>query len=145
MQSAHKINPAIVALIAIVLVGLCTAAVVTWSGNGEDTPQQQESTDVDQYKDGAYQAEGEYLTPRGNETIRLTISITDDQINEAIVLPEGKSLEAKDYQSRFISNYKEHVIGKKINEVKLSRIAGSSLTSIGFNNALNQIKKDATK
>jgi hypothetical protein len=35
------------------------------------------------------------------------------------------------------------VVGKSVDEVSLSRVAGSSLTSLGFNNALTQIKEDA--
>jgi hypothetical protein len=51
--------------------------------------------------------------------------------------------EASQYQSQFISGYKSLVVGKSIDSVSLSRVSGSSLTSQGFNNALQQIKNQA--
>jgi hypothetical protein len=36
------------------------------------------------------------------------------------------------------------VVGKSLDDIKVSKVAGSSLTSGGFNKAIEQIKTDAT-
>jgi len=51
--------------------------------------------------------------------------------------------ESQHYQSRFLSGYKQYVVGKNISSVNLTNVSGSSLTPIGFDNALTQIKAQA--
>lgn len=50
---------------------------------------------------------------------------------------------AASYEKLFIGGIKAEVVGKKINDLKVSRVAGSSLTSQGFNAAVTKIKADA--
>jgi uncharacterized protein YpmS len=51
--------------------------------------------------------------------------------------------EAREYQSMFISGYKQQVVGKRISDISLSRVSGSSLTSQGFNSAIQKIESQA--
>lgn len=61
----------------------------------------------------------------------------------------GSSLElfgtgiAKAYQGLFQQNYAPQVNGKKIDTIKLGAVGGSSLTSGGFNAALQAIQDQA--
>ena len=64
--------------------------------------------------------------------------ITDTSATKGATDPE-----AEEYQNRFIKNYKNLVVGKSISNLSLSRVSGSSLTSIGFNDAIDQIKSQA--
>jgi hypothetical protein len=41
------------------------------------------------------------------------------------------------------ADYKQYVVGKKIDEVQLTKVSGSSLTPQGFNDALAKIKAEA--
>lgn len=169
MQQTKKLHPAVAALIVIVLVGIvASAAIVVTMNSGEeganrsatnsqhdmsnhshhhgatDQVKVPESTDISQYKDGTYSATGTYLSPGGRESIQLTVTIKDGVIASTAIKNNATDLEAKEHQELFSGHYKELIVGKKISEVEsLSRVAGSSLTSNGFNNALSQIKDDA--
>lgn len=150
-------NKAIIAIIVIVLLAVATAAVVMLTGKKEtpatsstDTTSQQttgsastSSTTGGSYKDGSYSAAGSYQTPGGSEKITVKVTLANGVINSVDVERDPTTREAEEYQGKFISGYKELVVGKKIDEVRLNRVAGSSLTPGGFNRALDQIKSDA--
>lgn len=154
MNQTKKLSPAIAALIVIVLVGIVASVAIVVKNNGGNalTTQNQttdpvasaSSTDTSTYKDGTYQATGTYVTPEGRETIQLTVTIKDGVIQDTSIDNSASNRESEQYQTRFKSNYKTLVVGKKLTEVgSLSRVAGSSLTSNGFNNALDEIKSNA--
>ena len=48
------------------------------------------------------------------------------------------------FQGEFIDGVNAIVVGKPIDELQVSKVSGSSLTSGGFNAAIDQIKKEAT-
>ena len=158
MNQTKKLHPAIAALIVVVLVGIvASAAIVVNNANKSDTSNTTGnqntstatepaavSTDTSTYADGTYDATGSYISPGGRESIKLSVTIKDGVITETSIENQATDSEAKQYQQMFSNNYKELIVGKKVTEVKsLSRVAGSSLTSNGFNDALDQIKSDA--
>ena len=164
MQKKPKIHPAVAALIVIVLVGIVASAAIVVSNNNKGTAENVDtsnfqtnshnhehvtdeaavdSTDVSEYKDGTYAATGTYLSPGGRESVQLTVTIKDGVITDTALEAEGASLESREHQQLFADNYKELVVGKKINGLTLSRVAGSSLTSNGFNDALDDIRQEA--
>ena len=51
--------------------------------------------------------------------------------------------ESEQYQGEFIGGIADVVVGEDIDEISVSRVAGSSLTSGGFNEAIEAIKADA--
>lgn len=95
------------------------------------------------YKDGTYEAVGEYSYHSGTETIDVTVTLKGGVIEDVDVVAQAKSPISKDKQEDFIANYKEQVVGKNIDEVELGKISGSSLTPIGFNAAIEEIKAQA--
>ena len=97
------------------------------------------------YKDGTYTASGTYDTPEGStETIKVSITLKNDAIVESSVSPTTTNdHESQRYQKQFIAGYKQLVTGKKITEVKLSVVSGSSLTSSGWNKAVASITEQA--
>ncbi len=95
------------------------------------------------YKDGTYTADGSYNTPTSTEVISVTLTIKNDVITDSSITNNPQARESQQYQSKFISGYKSLVVGKKISEVNLGRVSGSSLTPIGFNTALAKIKSQA--
>ena len=95
------------------------------------------------YKDGKYEAVGEYSYHSGKESIDVTVTLTNGVIEEVDVKALAKSSISKEKQADFIANYKEQVVGKNIDEVNLGKISGSSLTPLGFNAALDDIKSQA--
>ena len=162
MEPVKKLHPGIVALIVIVLVGVAATAVIvinssanktntsteTTQANGEEsntdtTTDSSSGTSTHQYIDGTYEATGRYSSPGGRESIDLTVTIKNGIITSTSLVTDPTGSDARDYQEAFSSAYKELIVGKSIDRVSLSRVAGSSLTSNGFNDALDQIKSDA--
>lgn len=95
------------------------------------------------YKDGSYTAEGTYQTPEGPETITVTLTVASDAVTDVTVTGEPTRRESKQYQGQFIGGIKDAVVGKSLDDVKVDRVAGSSLTSGGFNAAVEEIRTDA--
>lgn len=97
------------------------------------------------YKNGTYSAVGSYRAPSGPEQITVSLTLVNDIVTEATVTGSSEEDTSQRYMDRFISGYKQYVIGKNIASIKLTRVSGSSLTPIGFDNALKQIEAQAKK
>ena len=95
------------------------------------------------YKDGEYQAEGEYTSPGGKETVGVSLTLAGDKVTAVTVTPESTNPNGKKYQGEFADGIAAEVVGKSLDDLKVSKVAGSSLTSGGFNDAVEQIKADA--
>lgn len=95
------------------------------------------------YKDGSYDAQGDYQSPVGSESVSVKLTVKDGMVTDVAVTGGAESGESKMYQSRFISGVKEAVVGKKLDGLKLDRVAGSSLTPKGFNDAVAKIQTQA--
>lgn len=118
-----------------------TAQASGTQSGGETLPESTNAADT--YKDGTYTASGSYTSPGGQERVSVTVTIKDDIITEATVQPTPASPTSSQYQGQFVANFKQFVVGRDADGVSLSRVSGSSLTSRGFNNALDQIKEQA--
>ena len=97
------------------------------------------------YADGTYTAEGTYSTPESVETVLVTVTLEDDRITDVEVVGDPQKAESRLYQGRFIGGIAAEVVGKDIDEIQVSRVAGSSLTSGGFNAAIADIKQQAAE
>jgi len=95
------------------------------------------------YADGTYTAQGSYATPETVETITVTVTLEDDVITDVEVTGDPQKRESKQYQGQFIGGIADVVVGRDIDELQVSRVAGSSLTSGGFNQAIEAIKAEA--
>ncbi len=95
------------------------------------------------YADGTYTAEGSYISPAGNESVSVEITLADDTVTAVTVTPEATDPQAKSYQELFAGGIAAEVVGKDIDTLNVSRVAGSSLTAGGFNEALDAIKSEA--
>ena len=96
------------------------------------------------YADGTYTASGSYQTPETVETISVTLTLDNDVITEVNVIGDPQARETQQYQGQFIGGISDVVVGKNIDEISVSRVAGSSLTSKGFNSAVDKIKSEAS-
>jgi uncharacterized protein with FMN-binding domain len=95
------------------------------------------------YQDGTYEAKGSYTSPNGQEEIDVSLTLAGDVITAVTVTPEATNPNSVNYQTQFADGISEVVVGKDIDEIDVSRVAGSSLTSGGFNEAVETIKSDA--
>ena len=158
MKPTKKISPALTALIVIVLVGIVTVSAIAvtinntsgqstimkpLSGNSGSNSTPMMSHSMGNYKDGNYAGKGSYYTPGGRGSIALNITIKADIITDASIEMGAAGGVSIQYQDAFNAAYKDSVVSKNVNDVSLSRVAGASLTTDGFNVVLDQIKSDA--
>jgi len=104
-----------------------------------DTPKKSSYT----YKDGTYSATGSYMSPGGYDQLGVSITIKNDIVTASTATNMAGDGRSQRYEDRFISGYKQYVIGKNIANIYLTNVSGSSLTPKGFNDALTQIKSQA--
>lgn len=159
-------NKAIIGIIVVALIAIAATAVIITTNKKDDTANTSDNSAMQMadtsdtandttdsansaadssatFKDGTYTATGSYQTPGGQESIDLTVTLSGNTITDAKVVQNASGGEAAEYQSKFASGYKSLVVGKKITDVSLTRVAGSSLTPVGFNNAISDIENQA--
>jgi uncharacterized protein with FMN-binding domain len=152
-------NPGITRLIAVIAVLVLGAGAFFYATSKKSsTPETPAATTAvtttvaneaaasasnSQFKDGTYSATGTYTSPGGDEKIGVTLTLQNDIVTAASVAPMPVSEDGQRFQARFAKGFKQYVVGKKITDINLTTVSGSSLTPIGFKNALTQIEAQA--
>ena len=95
------------------------------------------------YEDGEYTVEGRYSG--GSKSIIVKVELHDDKIRKVAVTPNTTIRMSLNLQKRFAEAVPEVVVGQPIDEVHLDKLAGSSKTTQGFNDALEKVKSEATR
>jgi len=141
LQKKHAIAAFAALSLAATLAGCATDADDTTSGSADsgDTT----TTTSGDYTDGTYTESGSYQAPSGTETVEVTVTLADNTITDVTVVGEASDPQAKRHQSEFSDGIAAEVVGKNIDEISVDKIGGSSLTSGGFNEAIDAIKADA--
>ena len=138
------------ALAAFALLGtVAGCATAADTATGTDTSTESDSstggtTTSGSYADGTYDATADYQSPNGTETIDVEITLADNIITAVTVTGNGESPDSQRYQGQFADGIAAEVVGVSIDDISVDKVAGSSLTSGGFNDAVEQIKADAT-
>ena len=101
------------------------------------------TTSTTSYKDGSYTAPGTYLSPGGTENISVTLTLAKNIITALKVTTVNADPTATGYEQLFEGGIGAVAVGKDINTLNVGVVAGSSLTSMGFDKALDAIKADA--
>lgn len=96
------------------------------------------------YKDGSYSADGNYVSPNGTETVGVTLTLAGGTVSDVQITQHPSNPNTRKFQGEFAGGIQSQVVGKSLEEIKVSKVAGSSLTSGGFNQAVEKIKVDAT-
>lgn len=95
------------------------------------------------YKDGTYKADGTYKSPNGTETVGVQLTLASGTVSAVEITEHPSNPNTRKFQGEFASGIAEQVVGKSLDEIKVSKVAGSSLTSGGFNQAVEEIKNQA--
>lgn len=95
------------------------------------------------YKDGSYSADGNYVSPNGTETVGVSITLAGGAVSDVEITQHPSSPNTRRFQGEFAGGIQSQIVGKKLDEIKVSKVAGSSLTSGGFNQAVEKIKTEA--
>jgi uncharacterized protein with FMN-binding domain len=128
-----------------VLAGCSSTPTAEPTGDTGSSPQAETGTSsgAGTYADGTYTAEGSYATPESVETISVTVTLADSVVTSVEVTGDPTKRESEQYQSQFIGGISDEVVGKNLDDISVSRVAGSSLTSGGFTEAIDAIKAEA--
>lgn len=147
--TSHKAM-AFLGLVAIVAVaGVTTGASMASSGRAAGPSQAEavkratSASNPNQYKDGTYRAVGAYNTPESTEAISVSLTLQNGVVVASMADTNPTRPQSQRYQADFIRNYKAQVVGRSLDELDLQRVAGSSLTSDGFDAAVARIKVQA--
>jgi uncharacterized protein with FMN-binding domain len=96
------------------------------------------------YKDGTYNASATYSVPREyTNSIKVTLTVKDGKITNVTTNSQTDDRESEAYISDFESSVSSAVVGKSLANLSANRIGGASLTTEGFNEALQQIQSNA--
>lgn len=101
------------------------------------------ATEDTEYADGTYASTGTYRSPAGTETVDVSVTLKDDVIVAATFKGNATHPTSMLNQGKFSAGYTAAVVGKDIDDVALTIVNGSSLTPIGFMDALAKIKAEA--
>lgn len=144
--------------VGIVAVALIAVTGLYLSKNKKETPSEAVATTPTQtsgeqvdpkttaiyhYKNGSYQAVGTYNSPAGGEKVSVSLTINDDTVTAATFTGEATHPASKHWQAEFSKGFTQAVVGKKVDELALTVVNGSSLTPKGFMSALTTIKSEA--
>ncbi|ONI61998.1 hypothetical protein ALI44B_14925 [Leifsonia sp. ALI-44-B] len=100
--------------------------------------------DASALKDGTYTEDGSYNSPGGEESITVKLTLAGGVIEDLDVTSNATNPNSKKYQGEFVDGINDIVVGKSIDDLNVSKVAGSSLTSGGFNDAIDKIIADAS-
>lgn len=93
---------------------------------------------------GEYEATGSYQTPGGTQSVDVEVTLeADGTITDVEVDGNAEGGNSEQFQKKFESGIDAQVEGRKITELSIDKVSGSSLTSGGFNDAIAQIIDDA--
>ncbi|ABK04005.1 conserved hypothetical protein [Arthrobacter sp. FB24] len=95
------------------------------------------------YKDGTYSADGNYVSPNGTETVGVELTLAGGTVSGVNITQHPSNPNTRKFQGEFAGGIAAQIVGKKLDELNVSEVAGSSLTSGGFNQAVEKIKAEA--
>jgi uncharacterized protein with FMN-binding domain len=95
------------------------------------------------YQDGTYSADGTYVSPNGTETVGVELTLSSGSVTAVNITQHPSNPNTRKFQGEFASGIAAQIVGKSIDELNVSKVAGSSLTSGGFNQAVEKIKSEA--
>lgn len=111
--------------------------------NAQQTSQATTDAPTTVYKDGTYTASGTYMSPGGADSLDVTLTIKDGIItNSSTVMHPGDDTSAK-IMKMFEGSYQSYVVGKSLATLNIGKVSKSSLTPIGFNDAVAKIRVQA--
>ena len=95
------------------------------------------------YQDGTFSADGTYVSPNGTETVGVELTLAAGTVTAVNITQHPSNPNTRKFQGEFAGGIAAQVVGKSIDELNVTKVAGSSLTSGGFNQALDKIKAEA--
>lgn len=116
------------------------------SSTGSSTQSSSPTADPTAFTAGTYEVQAQYNNPDGVTSIKVSLSLDDDgTVTDVTVTPEATGGNGLMFQKIFAENIGAEVVGKPITEIEVDKVAGSSLTSAGFNSAVDAVIAQAAQ
>lgn len=97
------------------------------------------------YVDGTYTVLGTYAIPNGKiEEMTVTLALANGIVTQVDYTSAATEKGSIANQAKFSAGYKTEVVGKNIDDIALTVVNGSSLTPLGFMEALEKVKQEAS-
>lgn len=147
-----KVKYVVMSGLGLVSVTAGLAGLYTWLGGVRfgapadmrtASPSSPTTSSGSEFRDGEYVARGSFGTPDGPKSISIKVSLRQNLVRNATVLSGNEASSAKPYTTLFRNGFKPYVVGKDIAGLKLAKISGASLTTKGFNRAIQDIRAQA--
>lgn len=144
-RTARRAVPVVASAALIATLSGCAAAVdATVDAEPEPKPTTEPEIVVEpRYRDGSYRADGAYQSPAGDESIIVVMQLDGGIVTDVEIGLYPTSATSSTYQDLFAGGIAEKVIGTDIDDLDVTVVAGSSLTSTGFRAAVETIKAEA--
>lgn len=111
-------------------------------GDSREPAEEVAVDDSGKYNDGTYTVDTSYTVPNGTvHDMAVTFDVQDDAIVAVSIVFDGNANGSTSSQSRFTRAL--NITGTDIDDVDLSRVGGSSLTTDAFNEAVDTLKQVA--
>ncbi len=96
------------------------------------------------YKDGTYSENTSYMSPAGQDTVGVSLTLKDGVITAVSIQNLATNEASIAYQNLFADGISSVVVGKSIDSLgSIGAVNGASLTPVGFNAAVKAIMADA--
>jgi uncharacterized protein with FMN-binding domain len=125
-------------------LGGCSAGASADGAGSTDSSSASGGSASGPLKDGTYIARGDYTSPGGPSAVDVKVTLKDATVTAVTVTPKAENPTAQGYEGKFASGVGDKVIGKKLSELNVTKVSGSSLTSQGFDRAIEAIEKQAS-
>ena len=73
----------------------------------------------------------------------VQLTLANGTVSAVEITQHPSNPNTRKFQGEFAGGIADQVVGKGLDEIKVSKVAGSSLTSGGFNQAVDAIKAQA--
>ena len=93
------------------------------------------------YRDGTYEATGWYGGLPSHHDVELTL--VDGVVTDVSISTPAEDPTSLEYQQAFAAAVPDEVVGRRVDEIQIDRLAGASGCPDGFMDALEQIKAEA--
>jgi uncharacterized protein with FMN-binding domain len=149
LSPTHKFFSATAAVSVLLLTAACggnsgdgASSDPTTAATTDSSSSSSSSSDAT-FKDGTYSGEASYVNPGGNSKLKVDLTLADNKITKIKVTPEATDPTSKGHQTDFASGIAAETVGKRIDQLHVTVVAGSSLTHLGFDKAIEQIESEA--
>lgn len=99
--------------------------------------------DTGSYANGQYKAEGTYGIESKNK-LSVTLTVADGKVADLNVDSQGSGEISQKYSKEFVKQINAQVVGKDLKDLRVDIVAGASWTTEAFNQALTNVRGDAS-